>query len=193
MNKFLSSSFDFFTYALPGSFLVAAFFILDPSQRSLGDYLVLSAGFNVGKGVLLLVLGYSVGFAVTPLGRALYRRVGFPLFRHRLPEQNDLTVSQKYVLLREYAPNNFRYVETWNFMCGMAHNFCLAALLVASFAGFKVLFLKPAEPGFWTLIAALSLVLTPLFLYQAVKFSLWAADDINNAIDLLKLRERAGS
>ena len=190
MNKFLSSSFDFFTYALPGSFIVIAFFILDPRLVSMGDYLAVASGFKVSAAVLLFVIGFSVGFAITPLGRELYRRVGFRMFGRKLPAPNGLSVSEKYVLIREYTPNNFRYVETWNFMCGMAHNFCIAALVVAVFSAFKVAFLQPAEPGFWKLICGLSLLLAPLFLFQSVKFALWAADDINSSIELLKLREK---
>jgi hypothetical protein len=157
---------------------------------SLGDYLAVAAGFKLSAAVLILVIGYSVGFAVTPLGRRLYRSVGFRLFKKALPPYNGLSVSEKYVLLREYSPNNFRYVETWNFMCGMAHNFCLAALVVAAFSAVKCLFLQPAEPGFWWLICGLSVVLAPLFLFQAVKFALWAADDINSSIELLRLKEK---
>lgn len=190
MNKFLSSSFDFFTYALPGSFIVVAFFILDPRLVSMGDYLAVAAGFKISAAVLIVVIGYSVGFAITPLGRELYRRVGFRMFGRKLPTTNGLNISEKYVLIREYTPNNFRYVETWNFMCGMAHNFCIAAIIVALFSAFKCLFLQPAESNFWWLICILSVMLTPLFLFQSVKFALWAADDINASIELLRLREK---
>jgi hypothetical protein len=130
MEKIFHSAFDFFSYAIPGCCIIFAFFILDTRYCSAEDYLTMAGKLQVGSGILILVIGYIVGFAVNPIGRYLYKTLGFKLFKHEFEDIEGLSISDKYVLLRDLSPNNFKYVESWNMWCAMSHNLAIAAALV---------------------------------------------------------------
>lgn len=190
MDKVFHSTFDFFSYAIPGCCMIFAFFILDYRYVSAEDYFNMIGKFQVGSGVFILVLGYIVGFAVTPIGRFLYKRLGFKIFREKFKDVEGLSVSDKYVLVRELSPNNFKYIESWNMWCTMSHNLAVAAVLVFINSTIKLLFYKTENNVFWLLLTISFIILFFLFLYRAVKFSVWAASDINSAITILKLEVR---
>jgi hypothetical protein len=191
MDKIFHSTFDFFSYAIPGCCIVFSFFILDPKYYSAEDYLTMVGKLQVGSGVFLLIVGYIVGFAVTPIGRFLYKSLGFKLFDESFKDVKDLSISDKYVLLRELSPNNFKYVETWNMWCTMSHNLAISALLFVLNSMIKIAFYETNNVLFWAILALSFLLLFFLFLYRAVRFSVWAATDINSSITQLHLKARA--
>ncbi len=191
MDKIFHSTFDFFSYAIPGVCIVGSFYLLDEKLRTLPDFLAEANKANVGTGILLLLVGYVIGFAIYPLGRFMYKKVK-ARFWGDVPYQNvDLFIADKYVLIRELSPNNFKYVETWNRYCAMAHNLSTAALFIALFATVKVIWLNPGNLFFWIIFIIGIWLLFGLLLRRAVIFSIWATDDINAAIRCLNLLERA--
>ena len=191
MEKAFYSAFDFFSYAIPGCCIIFSFFILDARYTSTEDYLAMAGKLQLGSGILILVIGYIVGFAVTPIGRFLYKTLGFRLFDEKFDDVKGLSISDKYVLLRELSPNNFKYIEAWNMWCAMSHNLAIAAALVFINSMVKAVFFQTGNGAFWLLFGLSFLILFFLFLQRAVKFYVWGASDINSSIAKLHLEARA--
>jgi hypothetical protein len=137
------------------------------------------------------VIGYIVGFAVSPIGRFLYKSLGFKLFKHDFEDIVGLSISEKYVLLRELSPNNFKYIETWNMWCTMSHNLAIASALVVVNSILKIIATTTNNNTFWIVFTISFAILFFLFVQRAVKFSVWAAGDINSSINKLHLQTRA--
>lgn len=203
MDKLINSAFDFFAYALPGSCILASFFILDATKHTGEQYLELADKMQIGSGIVLLVLGYAVGFAITPLGRLLYRKIYKSAFFKLLDKLLDgnlavyeanetkIFVSNKFALVRELSPNNFKYIESWNVYSLMSHNMAVAGLLAVALIITKLVWCHPTNPEFWWKVAIIVLLLVILFIYSSVKFNIWSVNDQNAAIVALNLRERA--
>ncbi|MBK8920476.1 MAG: hypothetical protein IPM81_03065 [Saprospirales bacterium] len=191
MDKIFHSTFDFFSHAIPGFCVLSSFFILDPTLQDAQQFLKLASQMNIGSGVFVLVLSYLTGFAINPIGRKIYKRLGFLLFENKFHKDYKLFISDKFILIREFSPNNFKYVETWNMFCAMAHNLAVASLFVLCITLIKINWQHPGNIEFWRTVAGLSLVFFILFLHRAVKFYKWAGDDLNAALWTLQLEERA--
>jgi hypothetical protein len=191
MDKIFNSAFDFFSYAIPGCYMIFAFFILDCRYNSAEDYILMAGKLQVGSGIMILVIGYIVGFAISPMGRYLYKSLGFKLFKNKFDNVEGLSISDKYVLLRELSPNNFKYVEIWNVWCTMSHNLAIASGLIVIFSFLKIIFLETKNISFWLVFATSFVILFFLFVYRAVTFSVWAAGDINSSIKKLHIQARA--
>jgi hypothetical protein len=188
MEKLFNSTFDFFSYAIPGCLMLFAVMLLDTAQNSLPDYLTFIGTVNIAGGVVIVLLGYIVGFALNPLGRHLYRTIGFRLFPPSFDDFKGLSVSDKYALLRDMSPANFKYVETWNMHCTSAHNAALAMLMMVVFGTARMLF---SFEWFFLYLVISGAVLFFFLLHRAVTFYIWAASDINAAIRSLHLKARA--
>ncbi len=191
MDKLFNSTFDFLSYALPGSLLLSSALVLNPQISDLSELIEFAAQIPLHGMIIILIFSYTLGFALYPIGRGLYRSLGFRLWKQKIPNDVPLFIADKYALLRELAPANFKYVENWNIYCAMGHNLALAAAGFALFSLIKVLWQQPENIGYWLLLASLSLFLFFCFLNRAVVFSNWAAIDINAAITRLNLLEKA--
>ncbi len=213
MDRILNSAFDFFAYALPGFCILASFFLLDKSLEYGSDFLVYAGRLHVGSGVVLLAVSYIVGFAVTPIGRMVFKWIqnsGFikwldKIFKGNLEkyEENEvyetapdgtkkeMFISNKFILVRELAPNNFRYIESWHVYSMMSQNMVIAGIVAFFLVAYKTIFHDLPNPAFWCAVAVIILILTILFMYNSVKFSVWSLNDHNAAITRLHLVERA--
>lgn len=214
MDRILNSAFDFFAYALPGFCILASFFLLDKSLEYGSDFLLYAGQLHVGSGVVLLAVSYITGFAITPIGRVLIKAIqnsGFitllgKFFQGNLSihteneiyetdETGEKTkpvyVSDKYVLVRELAPNNFRYIESWHVYSMMSHNMVVAGFVAIPMILNKIFRHDPSNPGFWWIAAGFITFLTILFMYNSVKFNIWSINDHNAALTRLHLVERA--
>ena len=159
MEKIINSAFDFFAYALPGAFLILSLLILDPGNDTSQDFINFAQKLQTGGSLMLLAVGYVLGFAITPLGRKLYR--GFNrtrLFRwldtvlegnlknktYTFDQNNGdaptVSVSERFVLVREFSPNNFRHIESWHVYSLMSHNMALVNILIFAFSGARLVF-----------------------------------------------------
>ncbi len=186
MEKLTFSAFDFFSYALPGTCILMSFAVLDPRLHGPAEMVAHADQLGIGAAVLLTVLGYVVGFSVSPVGRALYKTVGFRIWNHHFEDFVGYSVSEKYILLRERSPSNFKYVETWNVLSAMSHNLAIACLFVATNVGAKLWFLSTGR-SFWIGVLVVAILLFFLLLHRAVVFYRWAAVDINAAMKVLAL------
>ncbi len=190
MDKIFHSTFDFFSYAIPGFYIIVSCFILNSELETVQHFLNYTSKINVATGSFLLILAYIIGFAIYPIGRFLYKKLGFALWRK--PIQNDipLFISDKYVLVRQFSEANFKYIETWNMFCALSHNLVVACLLAFLFTLIRLFVISPANIGFWLFFMLIQISLTFIFLHRAVTFSLWAAHDLNATISSLNLHKK---
>lgn len=212
MEKIINSAFDFFAYALPGAFLILSLLILDPGNDTFQDFINFAQKLQTGGSLMLLAVGFVLGFAVTPLGRKLYR--GFHRTRlfqwldailegnlknkiYAFDQNNGgapaVSVSERFVLVREFSPNNFRHIESWHVYSLMSHNMAIVNILMFIFSGVRLFFFENRYPGWWWAVMGSALLLTVLFLYNAVKFNIWSANELNATVDGLQLKRRAES
>jgi hypothetical protein len=212
MEKIINSAFDFFAYALPGAFLILSLLILDPGNDTCQDFINFAQKLQTGGSLMLLAVGYVLGFAITPLGRKLYRRFNrtrlflwlddafegnlknkFYAFDQNNGGTPSMSVSERFVLVREFSPNNFRHIESWHVYSLMSHNMALVNILIFAFSGARLVFFENRFPGWWWAVMGSALLLTILFLYNAVKFNIWSANELNATVDGLQLKSRAES
>ena len=190
MEKIFHFAFDFFNYAIPGVCIMLCFYMLDPRINTVGDFLLIANDVKTGAAVLIVIIGYLVGFAVNPIGRLLYKKVGFRIWKPSFQDLPNLSISDKYTLIRELAPNNFKYIETWNMMTGMAHNLALCCLVALFILITRAIFIPIVDVSLWTMLFLSFIALFFLFLQRAIVFYEWAASDINSTIIRLDLEKK---
>ncbi len=190
MKELIQFAFDFFGYVIPGLFVIFSISILAVPITSVQEAIDFTTSFDAGLATVLVIVAYVIGFCIYPIGRMLYKTIGFKLFgNHILEDTNhsDLSVPTKYALLREYSPANFKYVESWNIYCAMSHNLMVACLVFCIVALIKVI--GGHQVLFWISSFALSLVLFLILTHRAVTYFHWAAYDINATISSLNLKD----
>ncbi len=106
-------------------------------------------------------------------------------------KSKEMFISNKFVLVREIAPNNFRYIESWHVYSMMSQNMVIAGFVTLPLIFHKIICHDPSNPGFWKITAGVVLMLIILFMYNAFKFSTWSINDHNAALTKLHLVERA--
>jgi hypothetical protein len=139
----------------------------------------------------MVIVAYVIGFCIYPVGRFLYKTIGFKLFGNHILEdsnQNNLSVPTKYALLREHSPMNFKYVESWNIYCAMSHNLMVASLFFAAVSIIKIA--SGADTLLWTGALLAGIIIFFILTHRAVTYFHWAAYDINATISSLKLKEK---
>ena len=189
MDKFFNSTFDALTNVVPGSCIIAILFIFDPGIESWGDLVEKLNKIELGSAAFLVFLSYVFGFAITPMGKFLYTKVGFRLWPLKpSPGQSGLPVSDKFVLVRQYSPDNFKYIESWNMFCNLAHNLAFSSLVLLLACLYRIVAMG-ADSAVFSIIAALSVILFLLFLHRAVVFRIWALNDLNATVDRLGLMD----
>jgi hypothetical protein len=190
MDKIFHSTFDFFSYAIPGFYIIVSCFILNPQLETVQQFLDYMGKINVATGSFLLIIAYIIGFSIYPIGRFLYKKIGFAIWRRSIQNDIPLFISDKYVLVRQFSDANFKYIETWNMFCALSHNLVVACLITLMLTLIRIVFLSSSNTGFWLLFMFIQLLLTFIFLHRAVIFSLWAAHDLNATISSLNLHKK---
>ena len=190
MDKFFNSTFDALTNVVPGAFFLTALAFLDPSFRTLDDLIVKANEIDLGGGTLIIMVSYVMGFAMGPLGKALYQKVGFYLWPLEPEEKSSLSISDKFILVREYSPANFKYIESWNMFCTLAHNLALATLMLFVVSVLRIFVFTGSSVLLFAVIALLSVIGFFLFLNRAVVFRTWAIKDLDASINTLNLDKK---
>ncbi|MBT8252827.1 MAG: hypothetical protein HKN00_03485 [Flavobacteriaceae bacterium] len=212
MKDFIQHAFDIFGYVIPGLFVIFSLSLLDPDISSIADLKSKTENFDAGIATVLVIVAYVIGFMIYPIGRILYKGIGLPLFGNTINDDSnhiDLSVPTKYALLRELSPSNFKYVESWNIYCAMAHNLMVACLIFSGVTTVKAIstieFIKFKQLSFgeflydilsgpalvWLIVSVWGIKLFVLLTYRAVTYFHWAAYDINATIKSLNLEEKA--
>ncbi len=185
MEKAKYSAFDLFGYALPGIYLLLACFLLFHSKiQTLTDILDAVGQFNLNHAILLLLVGYIVGFTFYRLGATLRNLVGKRLWKDHKKFDLELTETEKLVLVRENCQENFKYIQTWFLISGMSANLALGSLVLVITAIAKII-----QFGYdlnvllqWV---GLGIVATFMIYYQVEKsfvYAKWARRELNQAI-----------
>lgn len=210
MEKLINSAFDFFAYALPGAFIILSLLLLDERNDTVQDYLSFAQNLKAGGAAVLLAAGYMLGFVITPLGRKLYRQFqrgkvfkkmniwlegGLEKAIYDFDDDNQpekkISISEKFILVREFSPINFRHIESWHVYSLMAHNMALANIIVVLFTIGRLIIGWPDNLWPWILIIFGAVLFVFLFLYSAAKFNIWSMNEQNAAIRTLQLKSRA--
>ncbi len=190
MDKFFNSTFDALTNVVPGALLLLALPMLDPSFTSFKDLLSSANQVELGGITVIVLIAYVLGFAMGPIGKWLYQKVGFTLWPINIKENSALSISDKFILVREFSPANFKYIESWNMFCTLAHNLAFSALALVVICLLRILFYTNLDTSLFIGIGALSLLLFFIFINRAVIFRTWALTDLDAAIDRLELVDR---
>jgi len=195
MNNFIKFTFDIFGHVIPGIIILLAISLLTISFDINTDYGMVSEIMNnlegTGKGAFVIILAYIIGFAVTPFGKYLYRKIGLKLWPNiKLDNDIKMHISDKFILIREYSPANFEYVERWNMYSTLSHNLAVGCLFFFVVGIIKIF--KDSNDYIinWILILAVSIIFFFIFIRSALLYNKWAGSDLNSAISALKLREK---
>jgi hypothetical protein len=189
MKELIQFTFDFFAHVLPGSIVVFSLALLYPETQNMENFVALTKSFDAVMGTMVIVTAYIIGFAVNPFGKYLCSKLGFNLWKMNVENQVKMFISDKYILIRQYSPANFKYVEIWNTYCAMSHNLAVAFLLLLVVCIVKITAFN-APVATWFPLALAALFLFFVLLYRSVIFSLWAARDLNAAITCLDLGKK---
>jgi hypothetical protein len=197
MNNLIKFTFDIFGHVIPGIIILIAISLLTISFDLNTDYGMVSEIMNnlegTGKGAFVIILSYIIGFAVTPFGKYLYRKIG-PKLWSNFKLDNDIKkmhISDKFILIREYSPVNFEYVERWNMYSTLSHNLAVGCLFFFVVSVIKIIIESNDYNLNWIVIAAVSIILFFTFIRSALLYNQWAGRDLNSAISALKLREKS--
>jgi len=196
MKELVQRAFDFFGYVIPGLFIIFSLSILVVPIKDINTVISLTKKFDIGLGTVMVIFAYVIGFCIYPVGRYLYKTIGFQLFGNHLKDDeptdsnkdDKLTVSNKYALLREHSPMNFKYVESWNIYCAMSHNLMVASLFFSAVSIVKIA--RGGDKLLWFGALVTGIIIFLILTHRAVTYSRWAYDDINATIESLKLKDK---
>jgi hypothetical protein len=98
-----------------------------------------------------------------------------------IPEEGILhrkiiSKSEKYVLIRENAKENQKFIELWNTMKNLCASLSLIILILAVY-----FYIKFSSFSIWFLIG--SILLGGLLLFRAMEYGRWAMIDLDNAYE----------
>ena len=191
MKELVQRAFDFFGYVIPGLFIIFSLSILAVPINDIDTVISLTKKFDIGLGTVMVIVAYVIGFCVYPVGRFLYKTIGFKLFGNRILDdsnQTNLSVPTKYALLREHSPMNFKYVESWNIYCAMSHNLMVASLFFSVVSIIKMA--SGTDKLLWFGALVTGIIIFLILTHRAVTYFHWAAYDINATISSLKLKDK---
>ncbi len=191
MKELVQHAFDFFGYVIPGLFIIFSLSILAVPINNIDTAISMTKKFDIGLGTVMVIVAYVIGFCIYPVGRFLYKTIGFKLFGNRILDdsnQTNLSVPNKYALLREHSPMNFKYVESWNIYCAMSHNLMVASLFFCVVSIVKIV--SGVDTLLWIGALLTGIIIFLILTHRAVTYFHWAAYDINATISSLKLKEK---
>lgn len=189
MDKFFNSTFDALTNVVPGSCIIAILFFFDPNIENSDNLITKLNEIKLGSAAFLVFASYVIGFALTPLGKFLYLQLGTRIWSLKtMADTSGLSVTEKFVLVRQYSPANFKYVESWNMFCNLAHNLAVVSLFLLLASLYRA-FVMVSHPKLFAGIAILSIGLFLVFLHRAVVFRNWALNDLDATVHKLALPE----
>jgi len=176
--------FDFFSYLIPGGIVEFGVLILFSGIHS-----QVTSNDSPYYVVLLFIVAYVIGFSINLIGGILLKYIGLKIWpMPKISNKSGMRRSEKYVLVREYSPNNLKYIESWNVLKGMASNLALSTIFIFGIGIFKC-FDNSSSFGFWIFISCLSFFIACSSLRQSVKFMTWSEIDLENSVNCLNLKK----
>jgi hypothetical protein len=132
MNNLKYSIFDLFSFAIPGTLLLACIGLscnVDLFQKS--DFSILhyvTEKFSLQVSVIYLILSYIIGY-ISSIISNYYQKIFEFILPDKKPKHSSLANSTKLVLLREFTPTNAKYIEKWNSLKSMSSNLAFVILI----------------------------------------------------------------
>jgi hypothetical protein len=190
MDKLIEFTFDFFGHVIPGLIIFIALSLLFLDVSSFEEILCQAESIETNKIPVILLPSYVFGFAANPIGKFLYIAVGKRIWKQKIVNHVDMFISDKYVMVREDSPVNFKYIEKWNIYCAMAHNLAVGFLILFLVVLTKLNFNNAEYLNSWIIIGIGSLMLFFVLIERAVIFSTWATHDLNAAVKKISEKEQ---
>jgi hypothetical protein len=131
MDKIRLDIFDILGYIIPGSALLMITWIAADSQVQSIWHMYQSIHTVDKKAIFTgLFLSYILGFTLHILGSFLYDIYrNSALFKHDTPNNNDMTVPEKWTIIREYADKHILILERWYALRAFAQNLTAISLI----------------------------------------------------------------
>lgn len=191
MDKIKYSAFDFFRYLVPGSvFLFSAWLGFENSIKTVSDIVTHTQGIEWNFLLITALVSYIIGFALDVLkylllGKLIARHNSYDNFKEK-----ELSNSEKQVLVREFSPSNFKYIETWYMLKGMCYNLAVAFIFLGVASIIKGTFNFNYNIWQWILLLVASITFTYLLILRAKVYAKWSAKDLDRTVSTLKLKEK---
>lgn len=191
MEKAKYSAFDLFGYALPGIFLLFSLnILLNPKITTLKDIVIQAGEYNLNQAIIALILGYILGFTFYKLGTALRRFAGKRFWKDNRNYELAIPESEKLVLVREFCHENFKYIQTWFLISGMAANLALGSIALTITSLIKMLQVSNLDALQWLGLIIISLFMTFFQLEKSSMYIKWARRELNQAIVTFDLKNK---
>ncbi len=188
MDKIKFSAFDVFRYALPGLVILTSMLLaLNPSIKNPADFIVLIKSMNLSLFIVIILVGYVIGFSIDPIGIRLRVFIARRIWKDRREYKLGITLTEQLILIRKFEENLYRYIETWYLLSGMAANLAFGVLLLLGSTLFKGIQTNQIS---WFVLAAVSGILFYLLLSRAQMFEKWARRELSSAIYSFNLSDK---
>lgn len=153
MEKFLNLMYDFFAFSLPGLFIIGFYYIPIKILQEPSTFLKYFDEFNFPTLLIIAVLGYVIGYIITPITRFflliciayIVKLLWIKLkafFSSRKTKGNEITKfmnkfrfiwqdkrGDEFAKIRKDRPLCFQYIQFWSMHMTMAHNLAGAFIL----------------------------------------------------------------
>ena len=191
MDSIKYSTFDFFRYIMPGVFyLVVVSITVNPLIKDLPSLIEFLSTVDAEMIILMVILGYILGFALDPIGLKLVsiaQKMWVDKLRFNV--SSNLGATEKYLLVRKNVPDLYVYIEKWFMLAGMSGNLSLGMLLLMLTSIIKIVQNYQSNYWVWVIIFSASSVLSVILLKRGETFTRWANRELHCAIDLFDLEE----
>ncbi len=142
--------------------------------------------------IFLLFVGFLLGFLIDPLGRKTRYLLGEKIFKSpsRNSDNRNLTDNDRYVILKQFSEGNYSLIETWDMLKGMACNLAVSNIFLIFISLYKA-FTNHSNYSEWVFFSFLAIIFSLSSLYQSHTFEKYSVLDMNAAIKMLNLEEKA--
>nr|WP_319397609.1 hypothetical protein [uncultured Carboxylicivirga sp.] len=186
MKNIKYSIFDLFSYTIPGGILILVTLLSNGFFQTENENMILiyKKEYVILAYVILIISSYIIGFLTSILGSYFLKLIS--IFVPKIvPKNSSLNTSTKLVLLREFSPINFNYIEKWYSMKSMCSNLAIVLIFSSTF-----LLIKTTLINNTLIIVAIATSIVILYI-KAFQFDKWSIIELDNAIHILKLENNS--
>ncbi|MEL6672833.1 MAG: hypothetical protein AAFR61_11600 [Bacteroidota bacterium] len=188
MEYLKDRTYEVFRYTLPGIFFIGVLALTDSSIWGTDDiFRKLPKEDWLLSSLLIIFAGFVVGIVIDQLAGFATQRIWKNRYQADYASESKLSESQKYALIREKSPANYRQIENSNAQKGMCENLafgCTALFFVSLYKIFVV------QGMFWVFMVMFSVIATLTLIMKARKFKTWTAQDIDATVDMIQQAEK---
>ena len=143
--------------------------------------------------IIIIPFAYLIGIIGNEFGHTLYN-ISKKIWKKDVINQKNYRLSDAeiHVLIREYSPNNYQFLETWLGLSNMSHNFAVSLLIFSIVASIKLFSCSDSYCFLgWILIMVICFLFTIIFLKRSLKFNNYYKFDRIAAIEKLHIEKQA--